>query len=104
MSVLAKHLSPVSPDLFFTKNDPSDLRLGDIAMRELSDFPSLIIDPTLPDPLPRLPVWRILVNQGSVGWTTASSPSEGRTWAMYRRNVRLGPTTSTPARARASLP
>ena len=30
--------------------------------------------------------------------TTASSPSEGRTCAMYRKKARLGPRTSTPSR------
>ncbi|MGY4646119.1 hypothetical protein ACVW07_003952 [Cellulomonas sp. URHB0016] len=32
--------------------------------------------------------------------TTPVSPSEGSTWSMYRRNVRLGPTSSTPERSR----
>lgn len=40
--------------------------------------PTLIIDPTLPDPKPRLPVWTIDVRSNTVGWN-----DEG--WAVMRR-------------------
>src|SRR5258706_4842690 len=57
---------------------------------QLSDFPSLVIDPTLPDPLPRLPVWHISVKQGSVGWTADDSPvmKSGGAWALGTRDWR----------------
>src|SRR5258706_4320871 len=57
---------------------------------QLSDFPSLVIDPTLPDPLPRLPVWHISVKQGSVGWTADDSPvtKSGGAWAWGTRDWR----------------
>jgi len=50
----------------------------------LSDSPTLIIDPTLPDPIPRLPVWTIIVRNGSVGWTIDDWPvmKAGGAWSL----------------------
>jgi len=55
-----------------------------INLAQLNDSPSLIIDPSLPDPLPRLPVWHIFVKQGSVGWTADGWPvmKSGGAWAL----------------------
>jgi len=57
---------------------------------QFSDFPSLIIDPSLPDPLPRLPVWHIAVKPGTVGWTTEGWPvmKSGGAWALATRDWR----------------
>mgnify|MGYP005842416411 CR=1 FL=1 len=45
---------------------------------------TLIIDPTLPDPLPRLPVWHMVVRRGMVGWNRAGWPvmQSGGAWAL----------------------
>jgi hypothetical protein len=55
-----------------------------------SDSASLVIDPTLPDPLPRLPVWHIIVKEGSVGWTADGWPvmKAGGAWALGTRDWR----------------
>ncbi|HEV8604926.1 MAG TPA: hypothetical protein VGQ99_06150 [Tepidisphaeraceae bacterium] len=60
------------------------------ALVHLSDSPSLIIDPTLPDPIPRLPVWHIIVKQGSVGWTADDWPvmKAGGAWALATKDWR----------------
>jgi hypothetical protein len=57
---------------------------------QFSDSPSLIIDPTLPDPNPRLPVWHVFVKQGSVGWTVDDWPvmKSGGAWALGTRDWR----------------
>src|SRR5438128_1927777 len=34
------YLLPVEPDIFFTKNDPADLRMGDITARDGEDIPA----------------------------------------------------------------
>ena len=45
--------------------------------------PTLVIDPTLPDPTPRLPVWKFTQAQ-EVGWTEAGWPvtKRGGTWVL----------------------
>ncbi|HLL90366.1 MAG TPA: hypothetical protein VK324_13790, partial [Tepidisphaeraceae bacterium] len=48
----------------------------------------LILDPTLPDPTPRLPAWDMLVNKGKVGWTADDWPvivTEGKAWKLKER-------------------
>jgi hypothetical protein len=39
-----------------------------------SDRPTLVLDPALPDPSPRLPVWTLKVKGGRVGWDKANWP------------------------------
>lgn len=48
------------------------------------DGPTLIIDPLLPDPTPRLPVWTINLPGGSVGWTDDNWPAmqRGGAWQL----------------------
>src|SRR5258706_16155099 len=57
---------------------------------QIAMFLSLNNDPTMPDPLPRLPVWQISVKQGSVGWTADDSPvtKSGGAWALGTRDWR----------------
>jgi hypothetical protein len=46
--------------------------------------PTLVLDPTLPDPTPRLPVWDFPVPDGSVGWTSEGWPAikRGGAWVL----------------------
>jgi hypothetical protein len=52
--------------------------------------PTLIIDPTLPDPTPRLPVWTIRVKNGTVGWTGEDYPAmkKGGAWELRENGYR----------------
>lgn len=45
---------------------------------------TLIVDPTLPDPTPRLPVWTMSIRNGAVGWTSDGWPviRRGGAWAL----------------------
>lgn len=45
---------------------------------------TLILDPTVPDPAPRLPVWTIELSDGSVGWTAEGWPvtKRGGAWIL----------------------
>ena len=47
--------------------------------------PTLLIDPTLRDPTPKLPVWEIINREGSVGWDQADWPTtkRGGSWALH---------------------
>jgi hypothetical protein len=49
------------------------------------DGRTLLIDPTLPDPTPRLPVWAIEVPEGLAGWTEDDWPAvkHGGAWALH---------------------
>lgn len=48
---------------------------------------TLVIDPTLPDPTPRLPVWQITTAE-SVGWDENNWPviKRGGAWALHEKN------------------
>lgn len=53
--------------------------------RNLKDAtPTLLIDPSLPDQTPRLPVWVRVVENGSTGWTNDNWPviRSGGAWAL----------------------
>jgi hypothetical protein len=45
---------------------------------------TLLIDPTIPDPTPRLPVWNWPTDGGKVGWTVDNWPAvrKGGTWVL----------------------
>ena len=49
-----------------------------------ADAPTLVLDPTLPDTTPKLPVWLMLVDSGSTGWTSDGWPAikRGGAWAL----------------------
>jgi hypothetical protein len=44
----------------------------------------MVLDPTLPDPTPRLPVWLMVIDHGSVGWTADGWPviKRGGAWVL----------------------
>ncbi len=54
------------------------------ATGDRADPPTLVLDPTLPDPTPRLPVWRFQVPDGDVGWTNEGWPAirRGGGWVL----------------------
>jgi hypothetical protein len=73
--------------------------------------PTLIVDPTLPDPTPRLPVWQMWVEKGSVGWSRQGYPviKRGGAWALYEDGWHPLPKddqmiTSIPPRPRSPRP
>jgi hypothetical protein len=49
-----------------------------------ADGQTLVLDPTLPDPTPRLPVWTIDVNNNTVGWNDDNWPvmRRGGAWVL----------------------
>ena len=58
--------------------------------------PTLIVDPTLPDPRPKLPVWTIDTGKGRAGWTDDNWPAiarggawvlKGEQWAALKGEV-----------------
>jgi hypothetical protein len=66
-------------------------RRGRWLFRHRGDDPqTLVLDPTLPDPTPKLPVWIIDVPQGTTGWNRADYPVEksGDPWALYEHGWR----------------
>jgi hypothetical protein len=50
--------------------------------------PTLIIDPCLPDPTPRLPVWVYMIEDGQVGWNAENWPAikRGGAWALVNND------------------
>jgi len=52
------------------------------------ESPTLLIDPTIQDVTPRLPVWTIRVKNGSAGWTKEGWPAikRGGVWALRETN------------------
>jgi hypothetical protein len=54
------------------------------------DSQTLVLDPTLPDPTPKLPVWTIEVAQGTTGWNREDYPVEksGDPWGLYEHGWR----------------
>ena len=83
---------------------------------ETSDSPTLVIDPTLPDPTPRLPVWDYPVPGGTVGWTAADWPAikRGGAWMLNdqgwvaldesKEKMVTDPDTILPATSPATMP
>jgi hypothetical protein len=55
-----------------------------------SSTPTLLIDPTLPDVRPRLPVWVYPVKDGKVGWTAQNWPviDRGGAWVLIDKGWR----------------
>jgi hypothetical protein len=58
--------------------------------RDPDDGSTLIIDPTLPDATPRLPVWQYPVEGGAVGWTIEGWPvvKRGGAWVIEKDGTR----------------
>lgn len=87
--------------------------------REPFDGTTLIVDPTLPDATPRLPVWQYPVEGGTVGWTIEGWPvvKRGGAWVIekdgtrplkpeeeFYSDPREMPDLTTPATAPTSAP
>jgi hypothetical protein len=62
---------------------------ADSAPGQRMPAPTLIIDPTLPDPRPRLPVW-LLAPEGTTGWDEQDWPAaqSGDAWSLRTREWR----------------
>lgn len=58
--------------------------------RNPEDKSYLVVDPTLPDPSPRLPVWEYPVHDGKAGWTRDDWPAvqRGGTWVLSESDWR----------------
>src|SRR5439155_14483506 len=58
--------------------------------RSTDDSQTLLLDPTLPDPTPKLPVWLLNVPQGTVGWNRGDYPAEksGDAWVLFEHGWR----------------
>jgi hypothetical protein len=48
---------------------------------------TLILDPTFPDPMPRLPIWLMTIYQGETGWDEKDWPTikSGGAWALREK-------------------
>jgi hypothetical protein len=55
--------------------------------KSLDATQTLILDPTIPDPTPRLPVWLMWVKQGTVGWDNNDWPAikSGGAWVLEEK-------------------
>lgn len=60
--------------------------------------PTLLIDPTIPDLTPRLPIWTLRVKNGSVGWSAEGWPAikRGGAWEMRETAWRSMDETKNP--------
>jgi len=58
--------------------------------KDPDDGTTLVVDPTLPDPTPRLPVWQYPVEGGTVGWTLQGWPvvKRGGAWVIEKDGTR----------------
>lgn len=88
---LSNHFDPLlkPKDLQYRQVVGQDGRGRWLFRKNLSDAaPTLIVDPTLPDPTPRLPVWIYKVEEGSAGWTADSWPAvkKGGAWALIKND------------------
>lgn len=59
---------------------------------------TLVIDPTLPDPTPRLPVWNYPVAGGTAGWTKEGWPAikRGGAWVLTEKGWSVLDETKSP--------
>src|SRR5205823_7718583 len=53
--------------------------------KSATDTETLVLDPTTPDPTPRLPIWLLEVKKGSVGWDKENWPviKRGGAWSLH---------------------
>lgn len=66
-------------------------RRGRWLFRESADAAqTLVLDPTVPDPDPRLPIWLMWVKNGSVGWDQEDWPTikRGGAWTLVEKRWR----------------
>ena len=65
-------------------------RRGRWLFRKSIDSPeTLILDPTLPDPTPRLPVWLMCITKGKAGWNKENFPviKQKGAWVLLVRKL-----------------
>jgi hypothetical protein len=57
---------------------------GTAPSSKLSSAQTLLLDPTFPDPTPKLPVWKLDIAKGSVGWDRQDYPviKRGGAWVL----------------------
>jgi hypothetical protein len=89
---LGNHLEPLlrKDERVFRRVVGTDRRGRWLFRKEPSDGKTLVIDPTLPDATPRLPVWHYPVEGGTVGWTLEGWPviKRGGAWVLDRDGTR----------------
>jgi hypothetical protein len=91
---LSNHFSPLlkQDEREFTQLVGQDGRGRWLFRRKLTDTsPTMIIDPTLPDPTPKLPVWVYKVEGAQVGWDEKNWPAikKGGAWALVGNDWRV---------------
>jgi len=62
------------------------------------ESPTLLIDPTIQDPTPKLPVWTVRVKAGAVGWTKEGWPAikRGGAWELRENGWKALDESKTP--------
>lgn len=83
---LGNHIAPLLPKEYneFVRMVGVDSR-GRWLLRKLSaDSPTLVVDPFIPDPTPKLPVWTLVVDNGTIGWDENDWPVQKNVgaWAL----------------------
>lgn len=88
---LSNHFDPLlkAKDLEYRHLVGQDGRGRWLFRKNLTDrSPTMVIDPTLPDPTPKLPVWIYKIEGGKVGWNPANWPAikKGGAWALIKND------------------
>lgn len=90
--LLGNHLAPVTND---KERDYAHLvgidRRGRWLLKTAPDATeTLVVDPTIPDPTPKLPVWLLWIENGQVGWDKEDWPTikRGGGWILHESTWR----------------
>jgi hypothetical protein len=89
---LGNHFEPMlrKPERNYRNVVGTDRRGRWLFRKEPDDGTTMIVDPTLPDATPRLPVWQYPVEGGTVGWTIEGWPvvKRGGAWVIEKDGTR----------------